>query len=51
MAESKEFQAWAKLEAARLSGAPSIESLVEDALKPEHLKVETYENGAWKRVT
>lgn len=47
MAESKAFQSWANLEAARLSGTPSIESQVEDAMRPENLKIETRTAQGW----
>ena len=41
MAESKQFQSWARLKAAEMNGTPSIESQVDDAMKPENLKIET----------
>ena len=47
MAESKLFKVWVKLEAARLSGAKSIDELVEEALEPHNIKVEVRKNGVW----
>jgi protein subunit release factor A len=47
MAETREFQAWAQLEAARRSGAKSIDTLVNEAMEPTNLKIETYAGGRW----
>lgn len=50
MAKTKEFQQWARLEAARMNGRPTIESLVEDAMRPEHLKIEVRDGNGWKQI-
>jgi protein subunit release factor B len=48
MAESPEFKAWVKVKAAQLAGEPSIEELVERAMAPQHIRVETRdEKGRW----
>lgn len=48
MAESKEFQAWARLEASRLSGTKSVETLVDEAMAPANLWVEEFDGDLWK---
>lgn len=47
MAESKTFQAWARLEVARLGGRPSIEAQVEAAMTPDNLKIEVHTAQGW----
>ena len=47
MAESKEFQVWARLTAAKLSTGKSVEDIVEEAMTPKNIKVEVKENGVW----
>lgn len=48
MAASEKFQAWAKVEAARRTGRPSIEDRVEAAMNPANIKVEVRgEDGRW----
>lgn len=50
MAESKAFRSWAKLEAARLNGKPSIEEEVERLMAPENIRVEVKgEDGKWQQ--
>lgn len=44
MAESKEFQTWAKIMGLKLK---SIDELVDEAMESSNLKVETKENGKW----
>lgn len=41
MAESEKFQRWARIEVARRSGEPSVESKVRKAISPENLRIET----------
>ena len=48
MARTPEFQKWARLEAARLNGRPTVESIVEEAMRPENLKVEVRDGNGWK---
>lgn len=49
MAESPKFQLWAKLEAARLMGKPSVDEIVDQAMEPRNLKVEVRsEQGNWE---
>ena len=51
MAESKKFQTWLKIEAARLNGQPSVEDLVEESMQEKHLRVEgRNEAGQWQQV-
>ncbi len=47
MGESKEFQLWAKMQAARMAGKPSVDELVEKAMQPENLKIEIRKDGKW----
>lgn len=48
MGESKIFQSWAKAEASRLAGRPSVEAQVEEAMEPKNLKIEgKNEEGQW----
>ena len=47
MGRSKTFKSWAKLEAAKLAGAKSIDQQVEDDMKEENLRVEVMEEGKW----
>ena len=48
MAESKAFQAWARLMVAKLSGQPSVESRVEADMAPNLLRIEMQSgNGTW----
>lgn len=44
MGESKAFQAWAKLQA---SSQRSVESIVEEAMAPENIKVEYRDGKGW----
>lgn len=51
MAETKEFKNWVKLEAARLSGKPTVEEIVEDLMKPENIRVEVKnKKGEWTNL-
>lgn len=51
MAQTAEFRAWAKAEAARIEGQPTVEELVEDLMKPCNIRVETRdEDGKWQEV-
>lgn len=48
MAESKEFKNWAKLQAAKLQGKPTVEELVDKAMELKNLKVEIKSSdGSW----
>lgn len=48
MAQSKEFQLWARIEAARLQGKPSVEQIVDRMMQPENMRVEIKdEKGRW----
>jgi protein subunit release factor A len=48
MAESSAFQAWARQRAAQMAGEPPVEELVERAMQPAHLKIETRDaEGRW----
>lgn len=47
MAESAVFQKWAKMQAARLRGQPTIEDRVEQQMQPHHLKIEIQSEGKW----
>jgi len=47
MAETTVFKNWAKLEVAKRTGQKSIEQQVEEAMEPQHLRVEVYNDGHW----
>ncbi len=47
MCETKEFKAWHTMMVAKLSGLPSVEELVEDAMNPKNLVFETRVDGKW----
>lgn len=40
MANDKRFQAWIRIEAARRSGQPSVDELVDQMMDPKHIRVE-----------
>lgn len=49
MAETKEFKNWVKIQAAKLQGKPTIEELVDKAMKPTNLKIEIKSSdGSWQ---
>lgn len=48
MAESAVFQAWARRQAAMMSGTPSIDQQVEDALQPQHVRIERRGSSGWE---
>lgn len=50
MAESKEFQLWAKIQAAKCMGKETIEERVERAMQPCNLLVEAYEQDKWVAI-
>lgn len=47
MGQSKEFQLWAKAQAARLRGETPIEDIVEQAMRPQNLLVEVQTADGW----
>lgn len=47
MAETKDFQHWARLTAAKMQGQKSIGELVDEAMAPENIKVELRKDGVW----
>lgn len=51
MAESKEFQTWAKLRAAELQTGKSIELLVEEMIQSDNLKVEYRTENGWEIIS
>ncbi len=51
MGRSDKFKAWARIEAARRCGGPSIDELVEEAMRPEHIKAEVNVAGKWTPLT
>lgn len=52
LAETKEFKAWVKREAARLQGRPSIEEQVERWMDPANLLVEVRNGeGRWEKLS
>lgn len=52
MAESKKFQVWNRVEAARRMGKKSTEQEVEEAMSPGNIKTEARgEDGKWKSVS
>lgn len=52
MAESKKFQVWNRIEAARRMGKKSTEQEVEEAMSPGNIKTEARgEDGKWKTVS
>lgn len=50
MAESQEFQRWARLKAAELSAERSLDELVLEQMHPKNLKVEYKTESGWKVV-
>lgn len=51
MAQTKEFQRWAKSTAAKLSGQKSVEEIVDEMMQPHNLKVEVRnEQGLWEEA-
>lgn len=50
MTETSRFKAWHKLECARRMGQPSVEELVDEAMKPHNIQFESKdEQGRWKK--
>lgn len=48
MAESKEFQLWARVKAAEIKGQPSLDDRVDLAMQQQNLRVEMKdESGRW----
>ena len=47
MAKSKEFQLWAKAQAARMRGEIPIEDRVERAMEPQNLLIEVMSSDGW----
>lgn len=50
MAETREFQTWARLKAAELAGQPSPEQVVLEQMRPKNLKIEYRTENGWKVV-
>ena len=51
MAESKTFQDWVRLEAARVSGQlKEIENKVDKAMQESYIRTEVREDGLWQKV-
>lgn len=50
MGESKEFQRWARMIAARLATGKSLDDLVEESMKPDNIKVETKDELGMKWI-
>lgn len=50
MAQSKEFQVWVKIQAAKMMGQETIEDRVERAMQPCNLLVEAYVDGQWSTI-
>jgi protein subunit release factor A len=48
MAQTKEFQAWARLRVAALSGTKSVDQLVDEAMAPHNLRVERRGTSGWE---
>lgn len=50
MAETKQFKAWLAVEIAKRAGQPSVDELVDRAMAPQYLKIETRgEDGRWQK--
>ncbi len=48
MAKSPAFQGWARRKAAEIASGKSLDTLVDEAMAPQHLKVETLDaKGRW----
>lgn len=48
MINTKEFKNWHRIECARRMGAKSVDQLVEEAMQPQHIRVETLnEKSQW----
>lgn len=51
MAESDQYQAWARLKAAELVHGKSLDQLVDEAMTPEKIRVEVRdEEGRWVQI-
>lgn len=48
MGESKEFRVWARTHAMRLAGMPPVDEQVDEAMRPEHIKVEVMGEKGWE---
>jgi hypothetical protein len=52
MAESRAFRVWIRLEIARRAGCEPIEAIVERAIQPKNLRIESKASGgAWVETT
>jgi protein subunit release factor B len=51
MAETKEFQKWVRIEAAKIMGEKSIDEKVEEAMNINNLKFEIKDDGKWTGTT
>jgi hypothetical protein len=52
LANHPKFRNWLKLEASRLMGQPSIESIVDSQMTKNNIKIEIKdENGLWKEIS
>ena len=50
MAQTKEFQHWNKITAAKLMGQETLEDRVERLMQPQNLLIEVCEQGMWKTI-
>lgn len=50
MGQSKAFQTWARMQAAKIMGQPSIDDLVDQEMTRDKLKVEVREGQEWRQV-
>lgn len=48
MAESPKFKVWLAAQIYGLSGQPTLDEMVDEWMRPEHLRVETKKNGRWE---
>lgn len=51
LAAHQKFKAWHKLETAKRLGLPSIDDLVEAAMDPKNLRIESRISGKWTQTT
>ncbi|MBX4181775.1 hypothetical protein KW807_02830 [Candidatus Parcubacteria bacterium] len=49
LSQSKEFQLWARVEASRLQGLPSLDSIVDDSMSDKNLRIDRKSTaGLWE---
>lgn len=47
LAKTSQYQAWARTKAARMVGVKTLDDILDDMMRPEHLRVEVFKGGRW----